>query len=88
MYLNGDGVVQEHDKVVRWLRKAAAQGKGNAQSALGVAYLNGAGVAQDNEKAVWWLRKAAIQGNAIAQYSLGNVYFFPDLAPLCRRLFQ
>jgi uncharacterized protein len=59
---------------VSWYRKAAEQGKANAQYNLGRMYANGQSVRQDYAAAVKWYRKAAEQGDADAQYDLGNMY--------------
>ena len=56
------------------LRKAADQGKAEAQFYLGVMYAKGQGVPQDDAEAAKWYRKAAEQGYADAQDNLGIMY--------------
>jgi TonB family protein len=54
-----------------WYRKAAEQGRADAQVDVGIAYENGAGVPKDLSQALSWYRKAAEQGNETGlQYSL------------------
>jgi TPR repeat protein len=60
---------------IEQLKKAAAQGKADAQYELGMCYQNGEGVGLDEEEAVRWYLAAATQGNARAQYSLALGYF-------------
>jgi len=57
-----------------WYRRAAEQGRADAQHLLGLMYRDGAGVERDATQAVAWYRKAAAQGNADAQYDLGAAY--------------
>ena len=54
-----------------WLEKAAAQGLGQAQLALGAMFYYGQFVPQDYVKARYWFEKAATQGLAEAQLCLG-----------------
>jgi TPR repeat protein len=70
MYKNGKGVPQNHQKAVKWYRKAAEQGLAPAQFYLGASYHNGEGVPQNRQEAVKWYRKAAEQGIAEAQSML------------------
>jgi TPR repeat protein len=74
MYATGEGVAQDHDEAVRWLRKAASQGDIAAEINLAVSYAKGDGVAQDYAEAANWYRKAADQGNGAAQRNLGAMY--------------
>ncbi len=78
MYGNGEGVFQDYAKAVKWFRKAAEQGDGEAQYTaqynLGIMYDKGQGVPQDYAKAVGWYRKAAEHGVANAQFSVGVMY--------------
>ena len=74
MYERGKGVAQSDEKAVKWYRKAADQGNGDAQSNLGVMYREGRGVDQSDEKAVEWYNKAVEQGHAGAQNNLGVMY--------------
>ncbi len=46
-YMNGDGVGENCAEAVKWFRKAAAKGNGQAQLALGVIYAQGQDVVQD-----------------------------------------
>ena len=72
---HGDnGVPQDKQKAVEWYRKAAEQGKAEAQFMMGEYCKKGEGVPQDDEQAAEWFRKAAEQGYARAQIMLGNLY--------------
>ena len=74
MYLNGDGVKQNYDEALRYLRRAANAGNAIAQNNLAYMYANGKGVEQDYEKAFEWGMKSAMQGNAQAQLSMAGAY--------------
>ena len=55
---------KDNDRIVSWLKKAAAQGHLEAQFALGKIYHFGRkGVLPDLREAVFWYRKAAEQGD-------------------------
>jgi hypothetical protein len=71
LYVEGNGVPQDHAEAVRWFRKAADQRITKAQYNLGLMYDNGEGVPQDYAEAVKWYTYAALQGMAEAQYNLG-----------------
>jgi hypothetical protein len=66
-------VVSESDEMVH-IRKAADQGRADAQFNLGLRYASGQGVPQDYTEAVRWYSKAADQGMASAQFNLGLKY--------------
>lgn len=74
MYLNGDGVKQNYDEALRYLRRAANADNAIAQNNLAYMYANGKGVERDYEKAFEWGMKSAMQGNAESQCSLGGAY--------------
>lgn len=74
MYLNGDGVKQNYDEALRYLRRAANAGNAIAQNNLAYMYANGKGVERDYEKAFEWGMKSAMQGNAQAQLSMAGAY--------------
>ena len=67
---------KDYSEAVKWYRKAAEQGRTDAQFNLGYCYDKGQGVSQDYTEAVKWYRKAAEQGNASAQCNLGYCYQF------------
>jgi len=54
MYSNGDGVKKNDAEALRWIRRAADHGFGNAQNELGVLYEHGRGVQQDYAEAYFW----------------------------------
>ncbi len=81
-YQGGDvGVQQDYAEAVRWYRKAAIQGNGMAQMALGMMYFEGQGVTRSYETAFTWLKPAAEQGEPLAQVSLGTMYEAGDVVP-------
>ena len=73
-YWLGDGVAQDVEEAVKWLRKGAEQGHAESQQQLGHCYYDGKGVTQDYTEAVKWWSKAAEQGNGNAQFNLGSSY--------------
>lgn len=74
IYANGDGVEQNYQEAVKWLRLAAEQGSSAAQATLGGLYSVGDNVPQDYNEALKWSRLAADQGNPQAQTVLGVMY--------------
>ena len=55
MYLKGLGVKQDSVEAARWIRKAADQGKGEAESFLAESYRAGTnGFAKDYVQAYFW----------------------------------
>lgn len=73
-YAEGEGVIQDDKKAVRWFEKAAKQGLPEGQYQYGLALLQGRGVVQDYKAAFSWIEKPAQRGYARAQYSLGELY--------------
>ena len=74
MYYKGEGVPQDYQEAVKWLRMAAEQGVVGAQFVLGRMYYYGEGVTENDAEAMSWYRKAAEQGYAAAQGILGVMY--------------
>jgi TPR repeat protein len=64
----------EHKLAVDWYRKAALQGDGSANTAMGFAYLTGEGVPLDVSKAAQFLEAGAERGDAFAAEELGGCY--------------
>ena len=64
------GVPENDAEAVKWFRKAADQGKANAQYNLGNMYANGKGVPENNTRAI-----VAFEGGSFAYswISLGNI---------------
>jgi hypothetical protein len=75
MYHKGQGVTQNNQEAVKWLKLSAVQGERNAQTNIGYMYLNGYGVTQNNQEALKWFRLAAAQGElyAIENLKLPNM---------------
>lgn len=65
---------QDYAEAVKWYRKAAEQGVGEAQRMLGNCYYLGHGVPKDYDEAVQWYRNAIAQGNVNAMIGLGVCY--------------
>ena len=59
MYNYGQGVPQDYAEAAKWYRKAAEQGRANAQNNLGVMYERGQGVPLDYAQAHMWFDLAA-----------------------------
>ena len=85
LYENGEGVYQNIQETVKWLKRAANHeidqdnklttlGIRTAQYNLAVMYSDGVGVEQNFRKAVRWYRSAAKLGDGDAQNNLGNMY--------------
>lgn len=80
LYLRGWGVDKDAAKAVRWLRKAAEQGRTSSQSELGMWLWQGRFVSQESKieknpaEAIVWFHRAAAKGNAEAILSLGAMY--------------
>ncbi len=55
---------QDYKEAIKCYKKAAEQGKDNAQYRLTGMYHNGEGIPPDYKEAVKWYRKAAGQGHA------------------------
>jgi TPR repeat protein len=73
-YAYGDGVLQNNDEAIKWIRKAAEQGYAKAQNCLGTFYYWGDRVAQDVNECIKWFRKAAKQNYEPSQIWLENIY--------------
>jgi TPR repeat protein len=73
-YFLGEGVKQDLDESVKWIRKSADQGCALAQNNLGLMHGEGTGVQKNLAMAREFYRKAADQNEAVAQWNLGCVY--------------
>jgi hypothetical protein len=75
MYMaGGEGVPQEPEKGLIWVRSAASQGLAEAQNALGVIYVEGKAIPPNTKEAVNWYLRAAEQGHPVAQANLASMY--------------
>jgi hypothetical protein len=74
LYMNGQGVPQDHAKAAEYFQPVAEQGSAAAQYNLGLLYMNGSGVKKDPPLAAVLYKKAADQGLPQAQYNLGYMY--------------
>jgi len=76
-----EGNPEDNAEAVKWSRKAAEQGRQDAQNNLGIMYYNGKkGVPQDYTEAMKWFRKAAEQKYDVAlmkdaQFKLSEMYY-------------
>ncbi len=74
-YKTGKVVEKDYTQAAAWYRKAADQGRADAQIRLATLYRDGArGFPRDMEQAAAWYRKAAELGDADAQAALGVLY--------------
>ncbi len=64
-------------EAVKWYRKAAEQGHGDAQNELAKCYLYGKGVAQNLEEAKKWNSKAIEKKAAKSSYE--DIYELPPV---------
>ena len=69
-----DGVEENPELAVIWMRKAAEQGHSWAEYNLGVFYEIGYGVEKDRKEAMSWLIKSANHGNSMAADRLDEKY--------------
>jgi len=69
----GDGVPQDRDQAVIWLRRAAEQDLAAACFYLGLKHEFGNTVPRDVLLAAHWYRQAALQDLPMAQYQLGSL---------------
>ena len=67
----GPGVNQAPARGIKWLTRAAEQGKPKAQQFLAWCYASGDGVTEDPAQALAWCRKAADQGLITAEDFFG-----------------
>ena len=74
MYYMGRGVARDYKTALAWHRKAAEQGKADAQYVVGAMYYTGNSVPADARTAVSWFRRAAARGHAEAQHALALMY--------------
>ena len=70
MYLQGQGVVLNYKKAMRWFRLAAEQGDPDAQNNLGLMYAVGTGVVEDPIYALMWFELAAANGSEGAKKNI------------------
>lgn len=61
-FTGGEGVSQDYGQAAVWFRKAADQGRADAQYYLGIINELGDGMAPDIATALIWLQKSANQG--------------------------
>lgn len=73
-YLMGDGVEEDIEQAMNWMRKAAEQGHANAQFSLGGLYHEGELVQPDSKKALYWYGKAIAQGHGKAMAYTGWMF--------------
>jgi len=84
LYLNGLGVSEDGGKAMRWLRKAAEQGRTSSQTELGIWLWLGhplgntssaeATVSESPNEAAVWLLRAAAKGDELATFTIGTMY--------------
>jgi TPR repeat protein len=72
-FLQGDGVLKDIQKALKYLTDSAELGNQYAQFTLGKLYLLGKDVSKDKIRAEKWLSKSAEQGNTYAKFFLDNI---------------
>lgn len=70
MYLNGQGVEQDHARAGEWFLKAAENRVPQAQYKLGRLYFDGQGLPRDYERAYAWFRVGAVHNHQLSIKSL------------------
>ena len=73
-YLNGWGVIADHQKAFQWFKKSAESGNACGQYMVGVFYATGDCVSQDYKKAIQYFEKAAYEEQDEALHHLGILY--------------
>ncbi|MBI1774041.1 MAG: sel1 repeat family protein [Proteobacteria bacterium] len=74
MYLAGQGMPQNSEEGLKWLRLAADRSEVAAQLQLGTRYEHGIGLAQSDAEAFRWYKKAADLGSPVGQLYVGMMY--------------
>lgn len=69
MHLNGQGVEQNVQEALPWLRKAALGGVMDAAATLGKMYASGLGVKMDMDEAAKWIERAGEIAEALGMES-------------------
>jgi TPR repeat protein len=70
LYWQGEGVAQDYNISVVWLKQAADINHPGAQNKLGYLYSTGQGVPRNYQEAAKWLQMAAEQGDEDALHNL------------------
>jgi TPR repeat protein len=73
-YDRGEGVLSDPKEALQWYRKAAEQGYGAAEYAVGQLLAAGRGVTRDAAEAVNWFRRGAGHGEPAAEFRLAQEY--------------
>lgn len=73
-YDPNERVGRDKKEVLKWYRKAVAQGNSFAQYHLGTIIYRGEGIDQNRDEGMKWIRKAADQGNSSALRILGMLH--------------
>ena len=75
MYLDGNGIKQDHTKAFEWFEKAVKKGNLDAYNDLGFMYTEGLSVKKNAVKAFECYFKAAHNNNYMAQATLAALYY-------------
>ncbi|MBP5410120.1 MAG: sel1 repeat family protein [Prevotella sp.] len=75
-YIEGDGVLQDHQEAYRLIKDAADKGNRYGELLLGICYHDGIGVEKDLTKAFRWFQSSAEKGNKVALSFVGQAYEF------------
>lgn len=87
VYLDGaDGVPVNKARAIELYKKAADEGFGEAQGALGICYATGNGVPKNDYEAFRWFSMAAEQGEEFTQKNLAICYRNGDGTPVNKAL--
>lgn len=77
MYMQGQGTAVNEDEALKWLYRAAINGRSSKESEriLAQSFMAGRNVPQNYNEALHWYERAANKGDAEAQSELGFLYF-------------
>lgn len=78
MYSTRDGVAEDADAAIKYLRKAVELGNTSSIYSLGYEYYVGEIIQADEQKASEYMKKAADEGDVFACAVLGTMYYSGD----------
>lgn len=74
MFLRGEGMEQNFEKALTWLKRGISNGDSFAQYHMGIMYRDGLGVPKDGLRAGLYLKAAAEQSLPLAQSAVGVLF--------------
>ena len=74
-YHSCEGIEENQELALYWLKNAALQENVDAQFLLGLSYYHGDGIEENHDEAFYWWKRAAEQGLVDAQAHLSYLYY-------------